>query len=175
MPRLYPRLFVLSLLLCAAAALPSSRAAAQESIDNTFSLIFFGEIQIAEIVHEWPDVSRLNKADMDELLQARQVLSNFFQNLKAIAEGDPMRYLAPTIAGRYADKTALQRERFGAETYLSFEIIDFRLSENRDRIKLRYFLSDHNQGSATTRQRAATFEKINGAWLISEFDDFDFD
>lgn len=175
MPRLYLRLFVLLPFFCGAAVLPASPAAAQETIDNTFSTIFFGEIQIAEIVHEWPDVSRLDKAGMDELLQARQVLSNFFQNLKAIAEGNPMRYLAPTIAGRYADKNALLRERFGAETYLSFEIIDFRLSEDRNEIKLRYFLSDHNQGSATTRQRAVTFDKIGGVWLISEFDDFDFD
>lgn len=175
MIRLYPRLLVLFVLVCGWAALPSSRMAAQESVDNTFSTIFFGEVQIAEIVHEWPDVSRLNKADMDELLQARQVLSNFFQNLKAIAQGDPMRYLTPTVAGRYANKTALQRERFGAETYLSFEIIDFRLSKDRSQIKLRYFLSDHDQGRATTRQRAATFDKIDGAWLISNFDDFDFD
>ncbi len=175
MPQLFLRLFVSVSLLGGAAAWPASRAVAQETIDNTFSAVFFGEVQISEIVHEWPDVSRLNKAEMDDLLQARQVLSNFFQNLKAIAEGNPMRYLAPTAAGRYRDKSALQQERFRAETYLNFKIIDFRLSEDRNRIKLRYFLSDHDRGSATTRQRAVTFDKIGGAWLISEFDNFDFD
>lgn len=175
MPRLFLQLLVLLPVLCGAAALPASRAPAQETIDNTFSAIFFGKVQISEIVHEWPDVSQLDKADMDELMQARQTLSNFFQNLKALAEGNPMRYLAPTIAGRYPDRAALQRERFGAETYLSFEIIDFRLSDDRNRIKLRYFLSDHDKGRATTRQRAVTFDKVGGAWLISEFDNFDFD
>lgn len=175
MPRLFLRLFVLLSLISGAAALPASRAVAQDTIDNTFSTTFFGKVQISEIVHEWPDVSRLNKAEMDELLQAKQVLSNFFQNLKAIAQGNPMRYLAPTLAGRYPDKTALMRERFGAETYLNFEIIDFRLSKDRNEIKLRYFLSDHDRGSAATRQRAVTFDKIGGAWLISEFDNFDFD
>ncbi len=133
------------------------------------------EVQISETVHEWPDVAGLSKAEMDDLLRTRQVLSNFFQNLKAIAEGNPMRYLSPTVAGRYPDKASLLSQRFTAETYLSFRIIDFRLAEDRNRIKMRYFLSSYDRGTATTRQRAVTFDRIGGAWLISEFDNFDFD
>ncbi|MBE9558870.1 MAG: hypothetical protein IMF08_18575, partial [Proteobacteria bacterium] len=70
---------------------------------------------------------------------------------------------------------ALRRERFGAETYLSYEIFDFRINKAMTQVKFRYFLAENDRGDALIRQRAVTFERAGGGWKISEFDNFDFD
>lgn len=150
-------------------------AAAQDAIGTLFGDRFFAEERITESVRERPDVSGLKRAEMNSLLQARQALSDFFQNLKPGSGGDVLGFLAPELAGRYVDKAALRRERFGAETYLSFEIIDFRIADDGGEIKLRYFLAEANQGTALIRQRAVTFRDSGGAWRIAEFDNFEFD
>ncbi len=148
---------------------------AQDAIGRAFADAFYGEVGISEIVRERPDVSMLEKAEMNELLKAKDALAAFFQALKPGAKDDVRAFLDPSLAGRFADKTALRRERFGAAAYLSLEIIDFRISEGLDEIKLRYFLSESDQGKALIRQRAVTFRHIGDRWLIAEFDNFQFD
>lgn len=150
-------------------------ALAQDAIGTLFGDAFFAEERITESVRERPDVSYLERSEMNALLQARKALSDFFQALKPGAGGDALAFLAPELAGRYVDKTTLRRERFGAEVYLSFEIIDFRISEDRSEIKLRYFLAENSQGKALIRQRAVTFRDGGSGWRIAEFDNFSFD
>lgn len=153
----------------------SATGFAQDAIGTLFGDTFFAEERITESVRERPDVSYLERSEMEALLQARKALSDFFQALKPGAGGDVLAFLAPELAGRYVDRTALRRERFGAEAYLSFEIIDFRISDDRTEIKLRYFLAENSQGKALIRQRAATFRNIGSGWRIADFDNFDFD
>lgn len=161
--------------LGAAALWTAGAASAQDAVGTLFADAFFAEETIAESVRERPDVADLERSEMNALLQARQALSGFFQNLKPGSGGDALAFLAPALAGRYGDTAALRRERFGAETYLSFEIIDFRISDDRSEIKLRYFLAENTEGNALIRQRAVTFRDNGGAWRIAEFDNFDFD
>lgn len=153
----------------------SAHAQAQDAIGTLFGDTFFAEERITESVRERPDVSYLERSEMNALLQARQTLSDFFQALKPGAKADVLAFLAPELAGRYVDRAALRRERFGAEAYLSFEIIDFRISEDRSEIKLRYFLAENNQGKALIRQRAVTFRDGGSGLRIAEFDNFSFD
>lgn len=150
-------------------------AMAQDAIGTLFGDTFFAEERITESVRERPDVSYLERSEMEALLQARQALADFFQALKPGAGGDVLAFLAPELSGRYVDRTALRRERFGAEAYLSFEIIDFRIADDRSEIKLRYFLAENTQGKAQFRQRAVTFRNGGSGWRIAEFDNFDFD
>lgn len=147
-------------------------AVGQDAIGKAFSEALFKEQQITRSVHEHPDVSALEKAEMNAVLQARDALTGFFIALKAGAGVNA--YLNPTLASRYPDAISLRRERFGADTYLSYEIFDFRINEARTQVKLRYFLAENDRGDALIRQRAVTFE-LAGGWKISEFDNFDFD
>jgi hypothetical protein len=148
-------------------------AAAQDAIGKAFSEALFTEQQISRSVREHPDVSGLEKAEMNAVLQARDALTGFFAALKAGAK--VKEYLNPALASRYSDGLALRRERFGAETYLSYEIFDFRINEAMTQVKFRYFLAENDRGDALIRQRAVTFERAGGGWKISEFDNFDFD
>lgn len=148
---------------------------AQDAVGTLFGDAFFAEERITESVRERPDVSSLERSEMNALLQARKALSDFFQALKPGASGDVLAFLAPELTGRYVDRTALRRERFGAEAYLSFEIIDFRISDDRSEIKLRYFLAENTQGKALIRQRAVTFRNGGAGWRIADFDNFAFD
>ncbi|MCK4868823.1 MAG: hypothetical protein KAT39_12290 [Alphaproteobacteria bacterium] len=149
-------------------------AASQDAIGRAFSEALFKERQISRSVHEHPDVSGLEKAEMNAVLQARDALTGFFAALKG--GGAKMKgYLGPTLASRYSDTNALRRERFGAEIYLSYEIFDFRINKAVTQVKLRYFLAENDLGDALIRQRAVTFERAGGGWKISEFDNFDFD
>lgn len=166
---------LLPILLLAIFGVSVTPAAAQDAIDKAFAETFYAKEQIAESVKERPDVSWLEKSDMNQLLEAKAALTEFFQALRPGNSGNVRSYLAPGLASRYGDRTALRRERFGAENYLSFEIIDYRIEEGQNGIKLRYFLSESDRGKASIRQRAVTLEKISGHWLISEFDNFDFD
>ncbi len=149
-------------------------AAAQDAIGRAFAETFFAEEEISDSVKELPDVSWLEKSDMNQLLQTKQVLSAFFQALKPGESADVRSFLSPDLASTYNNRTALRRDRFGAETYLGFEVIDFRIAKEHDGIKLRYFLSESDRGRASIRQRAVTFEKFAGRWLITEFDNFEF-
>lgn len=148
-------------------------AAGQDAIGKAFSEALFKEQKISRSVREHPDVSGLEKAQMNAVLQARDALTGFFTALKGGAR--VKEYLSPTLTSRYNDGLALRRERFGAETYLSYEIFDFRINEAMTQVKFRYFLAENDQGDALIRQRAVTFEKVGGGWKISEFDNFDFD
>ncbi len=167
-------LLVLSV-LGAAVSLVSGPAAAQDEIGALFADSLFAEERITQSVRERPDVSWLDKADMNDLLLARQALSGFFQKLRAGWQGGAAPFLTPELARRYPEKDMLRRERFGAETYLSFEIIDFRIADDNSEIKLRYFLSENDRGRALIRQRAVTFLRVGAEWRISEFDNFEFE
>ena len=148
-------------------------AAGQDAIGKAFSEALFMEQQISRSVREHPDVSGLEKAEMNAVLQARDTLTGFFAALKGGTKVNE--YLSPVLTSRYRDANALRRERFGAETYLSYEIFDFRISEAMTQVKFRYFLAENDQGKALIRQRAVTFERAGGGWKISEFDNFNFD
>ncbi len=150
-------------------------AAAQDAIGKAFAESLFQEEQISRSVREHPDVSGLEKSEMNALLQARDALTGFFAALRTGAPTGTADYLSPALASRYADRNALKRERFGAETYLSYEIIDFRIDGAQTEVRFRYFLAENDRGRALIRQRAVTFERIGGAWKIREFDNFDFD
>lgn len=157
-----------------AAGCVTAPARAQDAIGHAFSEALFKEEQISRSVREHPDVSGLDKAEMNAVLQAKNELTGFFAALK-IASARTREYLDPTLQSRYPDVTALRRDRFGAETYLRYEIFDFRINKEMTRVKFRYFLSENDMGKAQIRQRAVTFDRVNGAWKISEFDNFDFD
>ena len=150
-------------------------AAAQDAIGKAFAETFFAEEEISDSVKELPDVSWLEKSDMNQLLETKHVLAAFFQALKPGASANVLSFLSPDLASGYNNRTALRRDRFGAEVYLGFEIIDFRVAREHDGIKLRYFLGESDRGRASIRQRAVTFEYVAGRWLISEFDNFEFD
>lgn len=160
--------------VAATAIVATAPAAAQDAIGRAFSEALFKEEQITRSVREHPDVSGMSKDEMNAALQARAELAGFFGALSA-GSSKFKEYLSPALSGRYADANTLRRERFGAETYLSFEIFDFRVNENLNRVKFRYFLAENDQGNAMIRQRAITFDRNGGAWKISEFDNFDFD
>lgn len=156
------------------AAWAASPVLAQDAIGKAFSDALFSEEQITRSVREHPDVSGLTKEEMNSVLQARDMLTGFFAALKeggARVKG----FLDPTLTSRYADATALRRDRFGAQTYLSYEIFDFRINDDMNRVKFRYFLAENDLGKALIRQRAVTFDRVGGSWKISEFDNFDFD
>lgn len=155
------------------AAWAAGPASAQDAIGKAFSEALFKEEQITRSVREHPEVSGLSKEEMNAALQARDALTGFFAALK---EGGAIsQFLGPTLAPRYSNANALKRERFGAETYLSYEIFDFRVNEEMTRVKFRYFLAENDRGKALIRQRAVTFDRMGGGWKISEFDNFDFD
>jgi hypothetical protein len=147
-------------------------AASQDAIGKAFSDALFKEQQISRSVREHPEVTGLEKAEMNAVLQARDALTGFFAALKGGASVNE--YLSPVLSARYRDVNALRRDRFGAETYLSYEIFDFRINEAMTQVKFRYFLAENDKGDALIRQRAVTFEQVGG-WKISEFDNFDFD
>ena len=149
-------------------------AASQDAIGKAFSEALFKEQQISRSVREHPDVSGLEKAEMNAILQARDALTGFFAALKG-GGAKVKEYLNPALASRYSDGLALRRERFGAETYLSYEIFDFRINKAMTQVKFRYFLAENDRGDALIRQRAVTFERAGDGWKISEFDNFDFD
>ncbi len=157
------------------AGMGSAQAAAQDAISRAFAQTFYAEEEISDSVSERPDVSWLEKSDMNQLLEAKEVMERFFQALKPGNRDVARAMLAPGLAARYANRAALRRERFGAETYLGFEIFDWRITDERTGIKFRYFLSESDRGKASIRQRAMTFEKISSQWMISEFDNFDFE
>ena len=166
---------VLRMLTMAAIAIAwtAAPAAGQDAIGRAFSEALFKEQQISRSVREHPDVSGLEKAEMNAVLQARDALTGFFAALK---DGAGVKgFLSPLLTSRYSDANALRRERFGAETYLSYEIFDFRINEAMTQVKFRYFLAENDRGKALIRQRAVTFEQAGGGWKISEFDNFDFD
>ncbi|MDH5410950.1 MAG: hypothetical protein OEZ03_02135 [Alphaproteobacteria bacterium] len=168
-----PRVIKMLAMAAVAAGWASMPAAGQDAIGKAFSDALFKEEQITRSVREHPDVSGLQKEEMNAILQARDSLTGFFAALKS---GDKVKeYLNPVLASRYSDAIALRRERFGAETYLSYEIFDFRINETMTQVKLRYFLAQNDRGDALIRQRAITFERAGGGWKISEFDNFDFD
>lgn len=151
----------------------TATAMAQDAIGRAFSDALFKEQQITESVREHPDVSDLSKEEMNAALQARDALTAFFASLSS--GGSISQHLGPSLAPKYGDATALRRERFGAEIYLSYEIFDFRVNEEMTRVKFRYFLAENDQGKALIRQRAITFDRLGGGWKITEFDNFDFD
>jgi hypothetical protein len=148
-------------------------AASQDAIGKAFSEALFKEQQISRSVREHPEVSGLEKAEMNAVLQARDALTGFFATLKSGASVNE--YMSPVLTSRYRDSNALRRERFGAETYLSYEIFDFRIDKAMTQVKFRYFLAENDRGDAQIRQRAVTFEQAGGGWKISEFDNFNFD
>lgn len=151
----------------------TATAMAQDAIGRAFSKALFEEEQITQSVREHPEVSGLSKEEMNAALQARDTLTAFFASLSS---GGPIsQHLGPSLAPKYGDVTALRRERFGAETYLSYEIFDFRVNDEMTRVKFRYFLAENDQGKALIRQRAITFDRLAGGWKITEFDNFDFD
>ncbi|UCH73546.1 MAG: hypothetical protein JSU82_14555 [Rhodospirillales bacterium] len=156
-------------------ALLSGPSAAQDAIGKAFSETLFEEETISASVREHPDVSGLSKAEMNRVLQARDVVREFFQRLSAPSAGNVVELLDPAMAARYGDRMALRRDRFGAERYLSFEIFDFRISDDANEVKFRYFLGENDRGRTTVRQRALTLRDAGGRWLIAEFDNFDFD
>jgi len=166
---------VLKMLAMAAIAIGwvATPAAGQDAIGKAFSEALFKEQRISRSVREHPEVSGLEKAEMNAALQARDALTGFFAALKDGARVNE--YLSPVLTSRYRDANALRRERFGAETYLSYEIFDFRINKAMTQVKFRYFLAENDRGKALIRQRAATFERAGGGWKISEFDNFDFD
>ena len=167
------RIFKILTMAAIAVGWAAGPAAAQDAIGKAFSEALFEEQQISRSVREHPDVSGLEKAEMNAVLQARDALTGFFAALKG--GGSIGEYLNPALASRYSDSLALRRERFGAETYLSYEIFDFRINEAMTQVKFRYFLAENDRGDAQIRQRAVTFERAGGGWKISEFDNFDFD
>ena len=156
-------------------ALLSGPAAAQDAIGKAFSETLFEEETISASVREHPDVSGLSKAEMNRVLQARDVVREFFRRLTAPSAGNVVELLDPAMAARYGDRMALRRDRFGAERYLSFEIFDFRISDDANEVKFRYFLGENDRGRTTVRQRALTLRDAGSRWLIAEFDNFDFD
>jgi len=159
----------------AGAVLLSGPATAQDAIGKAFAETLFKEETISASVREHPDVSALTKAQMNRVLQARDVVTEFFRRLTSAGGGDVMALLEPPVAAQYGDRNGLRRNRFGAEQYLSFEIFDFRISGEGNEVKFRYFLSENDRGSAMVRQRALTLRDAGGRWLIAEFDNFDFD
>lgn len=156
-------------------ALLCGPVAAQDAIGKAFAETLFMEETISASVREHPDVSGLSKAEMNRVLQARDVVSDFFRRLTGAAGADVMALLEPPLAAQYGDRTALRRSRFGAEQYLSFEIFDFRISGEGNEVKFRYFLSENDRGRAMVRQRAVTLRDAGGRWLIAEFDNFEFE
>ena len=156
-------------------ALLSGQAAAQDAIGKAFAETLFMEETISATVREHPDVSALSKADMNRVLQARDVLSLFFRRLTGADRGNVIELLEPPLAAPYKDRNALRRDRFGAEAYLSFEIFDFRISGEGNEVKFRYFLSENDRGRTMLRQRAVTLRNAGARWLIAEFDNFEFD
>jgi len=160
--------------LAGMALLPAA-AAAQDAIGKAFAETLFKEESISASVREYPDVSGLSKAEMNRVLQARDVVTEFFRRLGGAAGADVMALLEPPLASQYRDRAGLRRNRFGAERYLSFQIFDFRISGEGNEVKFRYFLSENDRGSAMIRQRAVTLRDAGGRWLIAEFDNFEFD
>ncbi|HSG95697.1 MAG TPA: hypothetical protein VLA28_09255 [Afifellaceae bacterium] len=156
-------------------ALLPGPAAAQDAIGKAFAETLFREETISASVREHPDVSGLSKAEMNRVLQARDVVSEFFKRLTGGGGGNVIELLEPPLAAQYPDRNALRRDRFGAETYLGFEIFDFRIAGGGDEVKFRYFLSENDRGRAMARQRAVTLRIAGGRWLIAEFDNFDFE
>lgn len=168
-----PRIVKILAMAAVVAGWTAAPAAGQDAIGKAFSEALFEEVQITRSVREHPDVSSLEKAGMNAILRTRDALTGFFV---ALGGGASVKeYLNPVLASRYGDILALRRERFGAETYLSFEIFDFRINEAMTQVKLRYFLAENDKGDALIRQRAVTFERAGDGWKISEFDNFDFD
>ncbi len=159
----------------AGVALLSGPAAAQDAIGKAFAETLFREETISATVREHPDVSGLSKAEMNRVLQARDVVTLFFRRLAGVDGGSLMELLEQPLAVQYKDRNGLRRERFGAETYLSFEIFDFRISRDGNEVKFRYFLSENDKGRAILRQRAVTLTNAGKSWLIAEFDNFEFD
>jgi hypothetical protein len=168
------RNFKMLVMAAVASAWAAGPAAAQDAIGKAFSEALFTEVQINRSVREHPDVSGLTKDEMNAVLQARDALTGFFTALKG-GGGQVRGYLSPTLSTQYGDALALRRDRFGAQTYLSYEIFDFRVTEPMDRVKFRYFLAENDHGKALIRQRAVTFDRMGGSWKIAEFDNFDFD
>jgi hypothetical protein len=168
------RVFKMLVMAAIAIGFASAPVRAQDAIGKAFSEALFKEEQISRSVREHPDVSGLEKAEMNAVLQAKDELTGFFAALKT-GSARTRDYLDPTLTSRYPDVTSLRRDRFGAETYLSYEIFDFRINKDMTRVKFRYFLSENDMGKALIRQRAVTFDRVGGAWKISEFDNFDFD
>lgn len=160
--------------LLAGAAMLSGPAAAQDAIGKAFAETLFMEEEISVTLREHPEVGVLTKDQMNRILQARGVLTLFFQRLKGAGGGKVGELLSPALSSQYSNRNALRRDRFGAETYLSFEIIDFRISEDGGEVKFRYFLTENDKGRAMLRQRALTLRNTGGRWLIEEFDNFDF-
>ena len=167
------RILTMVTMVAVAGLWTAAPAMAQDAIGKAFSEAVFMEQQITESVREHPDVSGLSKEEMNAALQARDVLTTFFGALQG--GGAVNQFMGPTLASKYRDANALKRERFGAETYLSYEIFDFRVNEGMTRVKFRYFLAENDRGKALIRQRAVTFDRMGGDWKISEFDNFDFD
>ena len=169
------RVLLIMSMIAGMTGVASVQAVAQDAISRAFAETFYAEEEISDSVSERPDVTWLEKSDMNHLLEAKGVMERFFQALKPGNATEVRAMLAPGLASRFADRTALRRERFGAEKYLSFEIIDYRITDERTGIKFRYFLSESDRGKASIRQRAMTFEKVANQWMISEFDNFDFE
>ncbi|MDH3231725.1 MAG: hypothetical protein OEN55_18195 [Alphaproteobacteria bacterium] len=159
----------------AAGALLSGQAAAQDAIGKAFAETLFREETISATVREHPDVSALSKAEMNRVLQARDVVSQFFRRLTGSDDGSLIELLEQPLASQYKDRSGLRRGRFGAESYLSFEIFDFRIAGDGNEVKFRYFLSENDRGRAMVRQRAVTLTNAGSRWLIAEFDNFEFE
>jgi len=153
----------------------SGQVAAQDAIGKAFADTLFEEETISATVREHPEVSALTKDEMNRILQVRDALSLFFQRLKGGAGGSVTELLTPSLASTYKDRNTVRRERFGAESYLSYEIIDFRISQDGGEVKFRYFLRENDRGRTMVRQRAMTFRNTGGRWLIAEFDNFEFE
>lgn len=164
------KMFTMAMIASAGMA---ATAMAQDAIGRAFSDALFEEQQITESVREHPEVSGLSKEEMNAALQARDALTAFFASLSS--RGAVSQHLGPSLAPKYGDVMTLRRERFGAETYLSYEIFDFRVNEGMTRVKFRYFLAENDRGKALIRQRAITLDNLGGGWKITEFDNFDFD
>ncbi|MDH3229061.1 MAG: hypothetical protein OEN55_04640 [Alphaproteobacteria bacterium] len=159
----------------AGVALLSGHAMAQDAIGKAFAETLFREETISASVREYPDVSGLSKAEMNRVLQARDVVSLFLRRLAGADDGSLIELLEQPLISQYTNRSGLRRDRFGAETYLSFEIFDFRISGEGNEVKFRYFLSENDRGKAMVRQRAVTLRRAGTRWLIAEFDNFEFD
>jgi hypothetical protein len=159
----------------AGVALLSGQTMAQDAIGKAFAETLFREETISASVREHPDVSGLSKAEMNRVLQARDVVSEFFRRLAGADGGSVIELLEQPLVAQYKDRSGLRRERFGSETYLSFEIFDFRISGAGNEVKFRYFLSENDRGRAMIRQRAVTLTNAGARWLIAEFDNFEFE
>lgn len=149
---------------CQSAVLANSKSS------ESFSVLFFSEVELSEVETYQADTSALSKADKEKLLSAKSAFSSFLKKLQN-ADDDAVDALGKNLRDKYGDRVKLFKYLFGdAESLVSYEIMDFKINGDSKRVSFRYFVTEMAEGTTCTHQQSVTLKmKADNSWEIYDF------